>query len=118
MSWRHRVVTLFRQQNRSYRDVASRANMSHTHVTNILEGRTTPSLEMLFLLLNALTTNEQTVQSILQQFARENPDFRRYTTQRERIEPPSKADILALTLAINTLVDELRQQREGQADHH
>lgn len=109
MSWLQRVQLIFKQGNHTYRDLGRRAGISHTHVANIISGRTIPSLEMLFMLLNALTTNQTSIQTILQLFANENPGYQLHTTQTEHRPGPTQADIKALTAAVTELSGLLRE---------
>jgi transcriptional regulator with XRE-family HTH domain len=114
VSWLQRVQQLYRQGGFTERGLGERAGISHTYVNNILAGRSIPSLEMLYMLLDALTDSSSVKQAILGQFTKENPGYKHYTTQRERPDPPSKNDIRKLTEAITELNGLLREFLQEQ----
>lgn len=106
MTWLGRVRLLYRQSGMTMRQLAQNTGISHTHISNILNARSLPSLPMLQALLTGLTPNHALGESILTEFMREVPDYQEVSTQHKH--GLSHADLKALTDAINNLADAIR----------
>jgi transcriptional regulator with XRE-family HTH domain len=109
MAWQARLTNLYRRAgDPAYRQLGRLSGISHTHITNIIEGRSIPTVETLTKLLEALEASPEAITATIKQFEAEHPKRQvGDAPPKPHLLRPSQADVQALTAAINRLTEKL-----------